>query len=161
MINSPFNNSCPTWPASPSQCPLCIYAYVYLCIYSMQEITTAGVQSFFFFFFLWLEGGCGGSVCIGLTLRGHKLPHLKSSKYLFNPRARSVGLLSNNPKNPHFCRAISYFCPPKALSEVVKQKLPVCFMFHFGIVSHMHHYSGPTTSAEVRSGNPSSSPEDT
>lgn len=49
VINSPFNNSCPTWPASPSQCPLCIYAYVYLCIHSMQEITTAGVQSFFFF----------------------------------------------------------------------------------------------------------------
>lgn len=48
VINSPFNNSCPTWPASPSQCPLCISAYVYLCIHSMQEITTAGVQSFFF-----------------------------------------------------------------------------------------------------------------
>lgn len=48
VINSPFNNSCPTWPASPSQCPLCVYAYVYLCIHSMQEITTAGVQSLFF-----------------------------------------------------------------------------------------------------------------
>lgn len=47
VINSPFNNSCPTWPASPSQCPLCVYAYVYLCIHSMQEITTAGVQSLF------------------------------------------------------------------------------------------------------------------
>lgn len=50
VINSPFNNSCPTWPASPSQCPLCVYAYVYLCIHSMQEITTAGAPSLFFFF---------------------------------------------------------------------------------------------------------------
>ncbi len=72
MINSPFNNSCPTWPASPSQCPLCIYAYVYLCIHSMQEITTAGVQSFFFC-------GGGGGDCIGLTLGGGKLARLKLS----------------------------------------------------------------------------------
>jgi len=36
VINSPFNNSCPTWSAGPSQCPLCIYAYVYLCIHSKQ-----------------------------------------------------------------------------------------------------------------------------
>lgn len=46
--NSPFNNSCPTWPACPSQCPLCIYAYVYLCIHSTQKITTSGAQSLFF-----------------------------------------------------------------------------------------------------------------
>lgn len=56
VINSAFNNSCPTWPASPSQCPLCIYVYVYLCIHSMQEIITAGVQSFFF---LWWGDNIG------------------------------------------------------------------------------------------------------
>lgn len=78
MINSPFNNSCPTWPASPSQCPLCIYVYVYLCIHSMQEITTAGVQSFFFCV-------CEVGECIGLTLEG-RIAHLNLSRNTFNPQ---------------------------------------------------------------------------
>lgn len=77
VINSPFNNSCPTWPASPSQCPLCVYAYVYLCIHSMQEITTAGVQSLFFLC-------CTRGNCIGLTLGG-EVARLKPSRYSFNP----------------------------------------------------------------------------
>lgn len=48
VINSPFNNSCPTWPATHSLCPLCIYFYVYLCIYSKKKITTVGLQYVFF-----------------------------------------------------------------------------------------------------------------
>lgn len=70
VINSPFNNSCPTWPAGPRQCPLCIYTYVYLCIHSMQEITTAGVQSLFF-------SRVAGD-CFAL---GRRIAHLNS----FNP----------------------------------------------------------------------------
>lgn len=83
VINSPFNNSCPTWPASPSQCPLCIYAYVYLCIHSMQEITTAGVQSFFL---LCVRACvCVAGDCIALTLGG-RIAHLNLSRKSFNPR---------------------------------------------------------------------------
>lgn len=77
MINSPFNNSCPTWPASPSQCPLCIYAYVYLCIHSMQEITTAGVQLFFFCVV--------GGIALVFTLGGGKKADLKPGIYSFKP----------------------------------------------------------------------------
>ena len=47
VINSPFNNSCPTWPASPSQCPLCIYAYVYLCIHRSRKSPPQGYNHSF------------------------------------------------------------------------------------------------------------------
>ena len=93
VINSPFNNGCPTWPASPSQCPLCIYAYVYLCIHSMQEITTAGVQPFFFSTFF------SRGIVIGLSL-GHKTAHLKMSRYSFNPQVNQFVCVCCNMRPP-------------------------------------------------------------
>lgn len=96
VINSPFNNSCPTWPASPSQCPLCIYAYVYLCIHSMQEITTAGAQSLFF--------SCAVGDCTALTLGG-RIAHLNLSRNSFNPR---VDLLICVSTYINACRHFSF-----------------------------------------------------
>lgn len=116
VINSPFNNSCPTWPASPSQCPLCIYAYVYLCIHSMQEITTAGVQSFFF---LWKMGDC-----IGLTLEmGGKLAHLKRSKYSFTLRLICW----------YVCAEIYIYSHLRSLILKYKERTDYTLMSHFGI----------------------------